>query len=93
MYKITLTSARTAKVTAPSGKVFDCKVEPYHREKDGKRSIQFQVRVDNVEGNKMSSGVIQVPKNKDGKFKKDFTSKLDGRRTTAITANFGELFS
>lgn len=92
MYTITLTSARTAQVTHPNGKVYDVKVEPYHREVKGNRELKFQVRVDSVPGSNMSSGVIQVPKGKNGKFKKSFTSKLDGRKATAITADFGELF-
>ena len=93
-FTITLTGIRTAKVTdTKDNKTYDCKVEPYHREIKGKREIRFQVRVDNVQGNEMSSGVIQVPL-KNGKFQKQFTSNLNGRKSSEIDnkIDFGKIF-
>lgn len=93
-FKIEVTGIRTAKVTNLQTKtVVDCKVEPYHREINGKREIRFQVRVDNVVGSEMSSGVIQVPQ-KNGKFQKVFESNLNGRKSSEIDkkVDFGKIF-
>lgn len=95
-FTIMITSARTATVTDnATKKTYNCKVEPYHRDKNGKPELKFQVRVDKVPGNLQSSGVIQVPMNKQGKFMKTFETDLSGKKSTSIDSelNFGEMFN
>lgn len=96
-FLIEVTGIRTSKVTdTKSGKIYTCKVEPYHRtDKEGTRFVCRQVKVLGIPNISTKSGVVQVPRIIDEVTKKlkllvTFTSNLDGK---VSTSNFNDEFS
>lgn len=58
------------------------KLQPYTRTKDGKVTQYLQIAFDNSKLGCENRGVVQVPKNENGKFEREFDTNLDNRRST-----------
>lgn len=59
-----------------SKKQYQAKLEPYHRDEKLCLQVNYKKSGLKVEG----KGIIQVPRNANGKFKLKFESNLDSRR-------------
>ena len=73
--------------TTSGTKVFG-KLQPYTRTKNGEVTTYMQIAFDADKLGCENKGVVQVPKNAEGKFMREFETNLDNRRANSSSLSF-----
>lgn len=64
------------------------KLQPYTRTKDNKVIQHLQLKFDSKELGCENNGIVQVPKNADGKFMTTFETNLTSKNESSIKLSF-----